>query len=208
MMTSLWHHCMYTMCWHHSDICQHVTATWQTRAHKWPNAAECIKTGSQSAYGHWSYWQLCLQQGSSHPLLHYEYEYMWYITAAAPQQCCHLICSNGGMNVPWTCAAFLASATTPGCFETSQHFCIISWYLVYCLKFWKSEMVDGGCLENRDIFKTIWLILTEFCRVKHISPPDLSSYSKIQFKNTRWHTATIFKIRKWDNVTIQLFDQF
>jgi len=40
-------------------------------------------------------------------------------------------------------------------------------------------------------------ILTKFCAVGHIGPPDLDGYSKIQtFRRPRWQMATIWKTVK------------
>jgi len=56
---------------------------------------------------------------------------------------------------------------------------------------WKSK--------NRNILASILLILTKFCRMAHINPLEVISWSKNQtFKNPRWWTAAILKIVKCD----------
>jgi len=50
-------------------------------------------------------------------------------------------------------------------------------------KILRSKMADNGHLKNkinRDISETVWPILTEFCKMAHISPPELTSSSKTQ----------------------------
>jgi len=44
------------------------------------------------------------------------------------------------------------------------------------LKISKAKMVDDGHLEkNRDISETVWPIFTKFCKMAHISSPELAS---------------------------------
>jgi len=54
-------------------------------------------------------------------------------------------------------------------------------------------------IKNRDISKTVWLIMIKFCMMTHISPPELTRSSKNHtFKNPRRRTAAIFKIVQCD----------
>jgi len=75
------------------------------------------------------------------------------------------------------------------------------WRSTKNFKISKSKMADGGHLENKKSWylRNPWPILTKFCMMAHISPPELISWSKLPtFKNPRWQTSSVLKIVECD----------